>query len=781
MRLTLLLLATLVLGAAAEAQAPARRALLVGINTYADPLAAGPGARPWPNLRGPVNDVRMFRSVLVGHAGFAAADVDTLTEGAATRAGILAALGRLVREARPGDHLVFFYAGHGSRVRNTASDEMDGMDEAIVPADAAPTPGNPDGAPFIRDKELRDLFDIGLVNVTAGGADGQLMIILDSCHSGSSTRGGPPDPGQTRQIDADPRQVVDDPSTAPAPETLAGSLIFSAAQNDEPAIELPADGARRGVFTRALVRAILSTPRGAPARVVFERATAILAADPAVRQTPTLVGTDVGRPLFGASPDAGGAAGVFSAIAIEADSARVLLQGGVFEGLGPGALLTRIVASDSSAATVRLRVTSADDIVRSRAEAIEGDLATVSASDLFRLDAWAPPPGQPLRLYVPPALASGAAIRAAGAGFQSACGPACVADPMRAVARGTFAHLSAGWSALTEAGPSAPAGSPAEALRNTPAATAPYLSLPPTAEIASALAAALATFGGVETVTDIALADYWLDGRVGRGDSLEYRWLAPAATLRDGAPPAFTPLPAATDWTGSAARLADTAFRMGRLNGWLHLESPPDAAFPLQLEGLVRLGATAAENVLLPADATRAVVLDQPSAPGCFNGRGAGPCYSLSLGFSAEGVEANRLTGGGQRFVYVFVINGTTGQSSLLYPSSAGGDNNRFSVPESAESTVLFDQARRGGVRFGFPPPRGEDTFFLLTSDTAIPDPRSAFNSEAIALRTRGPSNPLGDLLARVGTQSRGEFDTPVPTTWSISRLTVDLSIPPAP
>ena len=86
MRFTLL--AAILFGAAAvSAQVPTRRALLVGINTYADAEAAG-AARPWRNLRGPVNDVRMVRDVLVRHAGFADADVDTLIESAATRAGV---------------------------------------------------------------------------------------------------------------------------------------------------------------------------------------------------------------------------------------------------------------------------------------------------------------------------------------------------------------------------------------------------------------------------------------------------------------------------------------------------------------------------------------------------------------------------------------------------------------------------------------------------------------------------------------------------------------------
>src|SRR5204863_464530 len=86
--------------------------------------------------------------------GFAPHDIVTLTDQAATRAAILRAIEtHLIAPAAAGDIVFFFYAGHGSQVRNTRSDEADQLDESIVPADSRR------GAPDIRDKELRRLFN----------------------------------------------------------------------------------------------------------------------------------------------------------------------------------------------------------------------------------------------------------------------------------------------------------------------------------------------------------------------------------------------------------------------------------------------------------------------------------------------------------------------------------------------------------------------------------------------------------------------------------------------
>lgn len=146
-------------GAAPPGRGGRRRALCVGINAYQ--------RQP---LNGCVADAETWASVLRGQ-GF---DVDTMLDGEATRDAILARLRGLVASGRPGDVLVFQFAGHGTRIVDETGDEDDARDEAFCPADVHT------GA-VVLDDEVREVF--------AGLAEGvNLTCFVDCCHSGSITR-----------------------------------------------------------------------------------------------------------------------------------------------------------------------------------------------------------------------------------------------------------------------------------------------------------------------------------------------------------------------------------------------------------------------------------------------------------------------------------------------------------------------------------------------------------------------------------------------------------------
>jgi len=148
-----------------------KKALLVGINDYA-PVGAG-----GPDLRGCVNDVRDMANTLnvLGIVPAAPRTMRILTDSRATRANILTGLQWLLTGAKKGDVLVFYYSGHGSYVTDTSGDEVDGRDETICPHDFA-------SAGMIKDDDIRSL----LAGLPAGV---NLDLILDSCHSGTMTRG----------------------------------------------------------------------------------------------------------------------------------------------------------------------------------------------------------------------------------------------------------------------------------------------------------------------------------------------------------------------------------------------------------------------------------------------------------------------------------------------------------------------------------------------------------------------------------------------------------------
>jgi len=80
-------------------------ALLIGIGEYeAHPQLA--------SLKGPPNDIRQMRDLLVEQLGFKDENITTLQDAAATREGILAALDALGQRAGPADMVLIHYSGH---------------------------------------------------------------------------------------------------------------------------------------------------------------------------------------------------------------------------------------------------------------------------------------------------------------------------------------------------------------------------------------------------------------------------------------------------------------------------------------------------------------------------------------------------------------------------------------------------------------------------------------------------------------------------------------------
>ncbi|WP_334177933.1 caspase family protein [Pseudoxanthomonas sp.] len=230
-------------------------ALIVGIDRYRYSDARQPGAG-FSDLRGAVGDALRFKQALVdlygvdvdaparGACASSNAATTTLTDDCATRARIIAALEQRIASLRPGDTLIFYFAGHGSRYRDDeARDQDTGYNGTLLPSDAR----NPDGSPGdIFDVELKALKD----RATAAGL--YFVSVFDSCNSATATRAGAA--GQSRSAPA----LAAAAPPPPAMATAGGDgywVHLAAAQDGEEAQETGggAVGARAGVFTTALL------------------------------------------------------------------------------------------------------------------------------------------------------------------------------------------------------------------------------------------------------------------------------------------------------------------------------------------------------------------------------------------------------------------------------------------------------------------------------------------------------------------------------------------------
>ncbi|MBN1565629.1 MAG: caspase family protein [Anaerolineae bacterium] len=143
-----------------------KKGLIVGIDKYRNPS--------W-NLEGCTMDAAIMSGMLQDHFGFPTDNIRVLMDERATKAAMLERIDWLTRDAKPGDVMVFFYAGHGSQVRDRDGDELeDHMDEILCPHDL-----NWD------DPLTDDILGTYFKRVPQGA---NLTVVFDCCNSGTATR-----------------------------------------------------------------------------------------------------------------------------------------------------------------------------------------------------------------------------------------------------------------------------------------------------------------------------------------------------------------------------------------------------------------------------------------------------------------------------------------------------------------------------------------------------------------------------------------------------------------
>ncbi len=167
------------------------RALLVGVNQYAQPHV--------PNTAGAEEDARAAKELIMRQYGFDESEIRMLLGPQATARNIVNEFRRwLIEGTQPGDRVFFHYSGHGSRVKDLNGDESDGYDETLAPYDVTLR-----GENMIVDDDLGQLI---------AQLSGRLAVmVFDSCHSGTISRGGA---GARTVTDSAPRYL-------PSPEEFA--------------------------------------------------------------------------------------------------------------------------------------------------------------------------------------------------------------------------------------------------------------------------------------------------------------------------------------------------------------------------------------------------------------------------------------------------------------------------------------------------------------------------------------------------------------------------------
>lgn len=732
-----------------RAEAGRRRALLIGINRYQVERTAERASERMTDLEGAVGDAEAIAQVLRSFHGFDAADIHILRDQEASRAAILRAIDEyLIAPAGPGDLGVFYFAGHGSFRPNPATKELDKRDETLVPADTNR------GVPDLHDKELAVRFN----KVLDKGA--QLVALFDSCHSGSIAR-GLPGSGRNRSVPPSSTQGPGLPSLQIAPEER-GALIFSAAQEQQPAQERRIEGKARGRFSSALEHVLSGPFREAPSREILLRVRALMQTGGSP-QEPVLAATPARQQqaLFGGAAASRVAPGVaVSRIA----GVTVHLQGGLALGLGPKAELRRDEPKDASGsgkdkARIRLRVLEVSGISTSTAEVIEGELDRIRPGDLFHVYRYGVPQVEGLRVYIPPDAPSQAEIGELLATARRLSREIAlpwltwVSDPTETTPTHVLSFRAGGWCldpAPSVRGPLCLGAKPEKkALLSALAGARPvrlFLRFPVPRELQAGVIGQLAgSQRFVQVTPDPSAADYWLVGRV-YADQIQLAWIMPDAQSADHglALPARSVFVPATE-AGSDETLVNESNRLTRIKLWKRLESPQESgSFPY------RMAMRELETGRLVAPATPL--------------RG-GRAYQLFL-VSEEAPRAVE-----PRYVYIFNID-RDGNSTLLVPLSGHGNVENL-VPDGRDRGLPAQEIPMG-QGFKVTPPYGIDTLVMVASATALPTPEILQFRAGERVGLKGPrgKDPLSLFLFGLNVATRSVVE--IPTAWSVQRLIVE-------
>jgi hypothetical protein len=314
-----------------QMHAQQKRALIIAVGDY-DKDVTG-----WNEISS-ANDVPLIKGALLAQ-GFKQESISILQDEEATAAGILSALDALENKVENGDVIVIHYSGHGQQITDDNGDEIDGYDEAMVPIDAHMRfrDGVYEGQNHIRD----DVIGERLMRIRKkAGPKGSVLLIMDSCHSGTASRGlakarGTQEVFSTSNSQPKEGERVDDSfglqAETPDPDLASLICIYGASAHELNYETKDANGNGVGSLSLAFSDAFANARNSESYEELFDQVKNKMAAI-APRQTPQAEG-DLNRMVLGGKIE--GKKTYFKVTKIWED-ATVSIDGGTLMGIYEG-------------------------------------------------------------------------------------------------------------------------------------------------------------------------------------------------------------------------------------------------------------------------------------------------------------------------------------------------------------------------------------------------------------------------------------------------------------
>ena len=349
MKFKLVLSVFFVLAMMTTLHAQKKHALIFAIGDY-------PDAGGWSKISSS-QDVAYIKKALEGK-GFPATNIKTVADANATKAGIENALKTLIATVDTSDVVVIHFSSHGEQVADNNKDESDGFDEAIVaynasliPADVKP--GTARGAltkaqfdqlqvNYFRDDEFGAYIEQLRAKL---GKNGDVVVFMDNCHSGTGTRGAAKVRGGKGALTYIGHEVADQKDKTPEvfkekvasrgnEADLATYVVISAALASELNYETVGDDqVSMGSLTYAISKVFASLKTGTTYRSLFAKIEAVMA-DKVPGQHPVLEGNGLDRGVFSGKFEN---QAPFIVVEKINNPLEIVVAGGTFAGLSTGA------------------------------------------------------------------------------------------------------------------------------------------------------------------------------------------------------------------------------------------------------------------------------------------------------------------------------------------------------------------------------------------------------------------------------------------------------------
>jgi hypothetical protein len=246
-----------------------KHALIIAVGDY-------PKEGRWTKISS-TSDIPLIKDVLSAQ-GFSDDHIAIIKDQAATKEGIANAFKKLIEQVKAGDIVVIHFSGHGQQIKDNNHEEMDGYDESIIPYNAQRVyqKGVYEGENHFRDDELNQILSQLRVKL---GKKGNVLVILDACHSGTGTRGNANARGTSEKF-AEEGYVVDAQTSNSADgftsenidkADLASMVLISGASADQLNYEYKdKDGSSYGSLSYAISKSLKNAKSDYSYRALFE-------------------------------------------------------------------------------------------------------------------------------------------------------------------------------------------------------------------------------------------------------------------------------------------------------------------------------------------------------------------------------------------------------------------------------------------------------------------------------------------------------------------------------